>query len=221
MDKQLLDRIRKCMALGRSSNEHEAAAALAKARALMEEHGISDADLALAELEEATARASRTQRPPRWESHLCHAVRRALGVDVILIGEGDRTYIGRGALPEIAAYAFSVLFRRLKAARAEYIKTQLKRCKPGRKRARADIFCEAWALAVYRKVAALAPEREPDPHFEQFLARRYPHAVTVMGRAAQIKGKGAWDDYSRGFSSGRSVELNNAVSGGTAPLAIG
>ena len=40
IDKALLAKIRKCLALARSANEHEAAAALAKARQLMEEHGV-------------------------------------------------------------------------------------------------------------------------------------------------------------------------------------
>lgn len=39
---KVLDKIRKCLALSTSSNEHEAAAALRQARKLMDAHGITD-----------------------------------------------------------------------------------------------------------------------------------------------------------------------------------
>lgn len=68
IDKQLLLKIRKCLSLAKSANEHEAAAALAKARELMEMHGISDDDLAMAEIEEATARSTRNVRPTKSTS---------------------------------------------------------------------------------------------------------------------------------------------------------
>lgn len=90
IDKALLAKIRKCFALASSANEHEAAAALAKARALMEEHGITPEQLAMADVAEASARASRTKTPPRWENYLCAAVRRALGVQAFLSDKGDR-----------------------------------------------------------------------------------------------------------------------------------
>lgn len=51
MDKAVLERVRKLLALGQSSNPHEAAAAMGHAQKLMREHGISDADLRLADFE--------------------------------------------------------------------------------------------------------------------------------------------------------------------------
>lgn len=220
MDKALLAKIRKCLALARSSNEHEAAAALAKARALMDEHGITDAQIAMAEVDEATARASRTVKPPKWESYLCRTVERALGVAAFIDARGDRTFVGRGPAPEIAAYAFAVLFRQLKRARADYVAGQLKRCKPGRKRQRADIFSEGWASAVYRKIAELMPERAPDALVDQYLAERHPGLVSINSRSAAMKGRGVWDDYARGHSAGRAVDLNQGVGGAQAPLMI-
>lgn len=219
-DRSIIDKIRKLLALAKGSTEHEAAAALAKAREMMDAFGVSDAHIAMAEIEEATARASRTQKPPRWESYLCQSVRRALGVDVFINVDGDRTYVGRAPAAEIAAYAFAVLFRQLKAARAEYIASQLKRCKPGRKRQRADIFCEGWAMAVYRKVAELMPEREQEEIIGQYLAERYPHLVEVGSRSAKIKGRGATDDYWRGHSAGRNVNLNVGLGASAAPAQI-
>ncbi|MBB5987429.1 DUF2786 domain-containing protein [Sphingobium lignivorans] len=192
MDKALLAKIRKCLALARSANEHEAAA----------------------------ARASRTVKPPKWEALLCQAVRRALGVIVFLDARGDRTYVGRAPAPEIAAYAFAVLFRQLKAARADYIARHLKRCKPGRKRQRADIFCEGWASSVYRKIADLLPERPEDGLVSQYLAERHPGLVQVDVRGAAMKGRSVWDDWSRGHSAGSKVDLHTGVGGSAAPLML-
>lgn len=46
----LMAKIKKCLALAQSANEHEAALALEKARALMEEHGVSAEDLQLSDV---------------------------------------------------------------------------------------------------------------------------------------------------------------------------
>ncbi len=221
MDKALLDKIRKCLALGRSSNEHEAAAAIAKARALMDEHGLTEADVAMAEISEASARASRTRKPPRWEVALSATVCRALAVTSILDEFGDRTFVGRGPSAEIASYAFGVLFRSLKAERAAYIKKHLKRCKPGRKRQRADIFCEAWAFSVFGKVRALFPEPVEDKVVGQYLAARYPDLVSIEVRKAKISGGGVSGDLAHGSISGSKVDLNVGVQGSAdAPRAL-
>ncbi|MEO7691296.1 MAG: DUF2786 domain-containing protein [Sphingomonas sp.] len=217
--KQLLEKIRKCLALAASANEHEAAAALAKARALMEEHGVDQDDVAMAEVEEAAARGSRAQRPALWETILCNGVCIALDVTSFIDLARDRRFIGRGASPEIAAYAFKVLFRHLQRARAEYIAKELKRCKLARKRARADAFCEGWVRAVQRAMTALAPEHRDDPLVDQYLAVHHPGLVEVKARAAKIDGKTS-NDYWNGIARGRSVDLNKGVGVGLAPKAI-
>lgn len=219
IDRALLAKIKKCLALASSSNEHEAAAALAKARALMEEHGITDAQIAMADIEEATARASRTQRPPRWEEHLSAAVCRALNVVGFINHVGDRSFVGRGPAPEIATYAFTALFRRLKAARAEYIAKHLRRCKPGRKRQRADIYCQAWAYAVASTIEKLVQAQPEDTLIGQYLADRHPGLVTVDTRSAALKGGGVWNDYMRGHLAGSEVDLSSPI-GGTATTAM-
>lgn len=217
----LLAKIRKCLALAKSSNEHEAAAALAKARALMDEHGLSLDDIALSEMGEAKAKGTQAQRPPLWETALCLTVRHALGCKVVVGADLHRHYIGPGPAPEIASYAFSVLFRQIKAARQEYVRTHLKRCKPGRKRQRADIFCEAWALAVYSKVKALMSAVQPNPLADQYIARRFGNNLaTVDARNASTKGGRLENDYWRGHVAGHSVDLNQGVAGTARPLQL-
>lgn len=218
IDKLLLAKIRKCLALGKSSNEHEAAAALGKARELMEAHGITEAMLELAEIEEATARASRTQRPPRWENILAATICHALGVIQFIDIGGDRVFVGKGPRSEVAGYAFAVLFRKLKAARAEYVKSQLRRCKPGRKRARADHFCEGWAGSVYQTVRELMPEPVEDLALRQWLAVQYPNLVSINARAATAKR--AENDYWRGHVLGEAENIHVGVGAAAAPLAL-
>lgn len=219
INKALLQKIKKCLALASSANEHEAAAALAKARALMEEHGIDDEQLELADVGEATARGNRSVRPALWENLLVAVVCHALSVTSFIDARGDRCFIGRDPRPEVATYAFVVLSRQLKAARKEYIATRLKRCKPGRKRARADVFCQAWSTALLIKIRKLIPEPADDAAIGQYLALAYPHLVETNSRTA--KAKRSDGDYWAGRSAGHAVDLNIGVGASASPLAIG
>jgi len=207
----LLAKIKKCLALAASATEHEAAAALGMARKLMDEYGVDQIELDLADVAEADARGSGNSVPAEWESYLVSAVERALTVEVILIPHSGWRFIGLAPAPEIASYAFLVLFRQLKKARAEYIGTELRRCTVARKRKRADVFCEGWASAVYRKIAALNPNRELHPFVRAFLAERYPRLDQVEARAAALTGAVAARDRGNGYDAGRSVSLHRGV----------
>jgi hypothetical protein len=116
MNKTVLAKIKKCLALARSANEHEAATALAKACELMDQHGIDEEDIGLGDVAEAIARASRTIKPPLWEGMLSATVCHAVGVRCLINRDGDRVFVGVQSRAEIAGYAFSVLFRQLARA---------------------------------------------------------------------------------------------------------
>jgi len=217
----LLKRIKKCLALAKSGNEHEAAAALAKAREMMDEYAVSAEEIELADVLEAPVKGSGAQRPALWENILCATVRRALCVDVVLSGS-ERIYIGRGAAPEIATYAFAVLFRQLKSARQAYVRSVLKRCGPARKRQRADVFCQAWASAVFSKIAALMPKAELDPLIGKYIEKRFGELGEVQSRQASNKGRRTDGDYWAGRDAGSTVELSQGLGGSaSAPALIG
>ncbi len=56
MDKErILEKIKKCLALSKSANEHEAAQALKQAQALMREYGITDIEVELSAVTETGA----------------------------------------------------------------------------------------------------------------------------------------------------------------------
>ncbi|MEA4838055.1 MAG: DUF2786 domain-containing protein, partial [Rhodospirillaceae bacterium] len=63
----IIAKIKKLLALSKSSNEHEAALALAKAKELMEAHSLTDAIIRTADVSEANAAASVKSAPSEWE----------------------------------------------------------------------------------------------------------------------------------------------------------
>ncbi|WP_336958725.1 DUF2786 domain-containing protein [Sphingobium aquiterrae] len=205
--KAILNKIRKCLALAKSANEHEAAAALAKAQALMREYGIDQGDVAF---DKATARGNGAHRPPNWEGILLDAVTRAIPCEVIL-HSGKFLFIGRAPSAELAAYAFAVLHRQLKRARTEYTRTRLKRVRPGRKTARADLFCEGWASTVRRKISALNPHEHHDQALQDYVTGRFRTVPVETRDAGRVDSRTAGNDYFSGVASGRGAELNKPM----------
>lgn len=227
---KILDKIRKCMALSASSNEHEAAAALRQARALMEKHGITDADVLAAEAGEMAAKAGVASRPTSWESRLAYYTASIFGCQVVFrpgLAWADRAgqwvFIGTGARYEVAKYCFEVLLRQVKRARAEHIKTTLRRCKAATKTRRADLFCEGWVQSAVCKVDELAlPEREQQA-LDAYLQQRYPAlgSLNAINRTSKKDlTTSEWLDYLRGLKSGMAAELNRGVGANAAPLAL-
>ena len=217
----LLARIRKCMKLAASANEHEAAAALAKARELMDQYGVDESDVVLLDVGEAVAAASlAARRPPMWALILIRSVTRAIPSHALL-GSTGVTFIGLSPAPEVASYAFVVLHRQLRRARAEYIRTQLKRCSLQRKRARADVFCEGWASAIFQAVVRLHPKTPLDPLVRRYLDERHAGLASVSGRAAGVSGQVAANDRARGREQGGSVNIHQGVGHAAPTLRLG
>lgn len=154
MDKEkVLDKIKKCLALGESANEHEAAQAIRQAQILMKKYGISEMDVELSAVtEKGVACASSL---PTWHQVLIAQCAKAFGVECYQKtqwGLAEARFFGIGIKPELAAYTYEVLLRQLKKERREYIKNELKAVRLTRnKTARADQFCTGWVYAIVKK----------------------------------------------------------------------
>lgn len=211
----LIDRIRKCLALAKSANEHEAAAAMAKAQKLMRDHNLGLGDV---EFDEATARGNGcSAKPPLWETSLIIAVKLAFPCHAFL-DDGCWKFVGRAPSAELGAYAFTVLHRQLKAARAEHIRTRLRRVRPGRKTARADEYCEGWMVAILSKLRKLAVAREPDQKLAEHVRDRY-HLVPLEDNRRKVSGS-AGNDYWHGYNAGRAADLHRPMTGRDGPVLI-
>jgi hypothetical protein len=227
--KAIFGKIKKCMALSASSNEHEAEAALRQARALMEKYGIDNEDVLAYEACEEHAKSGSKRKPVDWEGALASKVAESFGCRIIFKSSGFFNdsgrwcFIGCGAAPEISAYAFQVLHRQCKRARTEHISTKLNRCKQATKTRRADLFCEGWISAVAGKIAALAGNEQQTRAIEAYIAKNYPSLRSLSGRnrndGRNISGR-ELDDVAAGMRSGKNAELNRGVNGATAPLGL-
>lgn len=217
-----LDKIKKCLRLATSANPHEAAAAMRQAQALMQQFGIGQSDVDMADVMESAAVAGSKKTPAKWEAQLAHTVSKVYACKVLFVGGiGRWNFIGEMA--EVAGYTMTVLLRQVRQARRDFTLNNLKRCKVATKVRRADVFCEAWVQAVYNQVAAFAGA-ELSPAVEQYLAHHYPDLVQQKPRdrnesARRKAGVRTIGDALHGLLAAADVRLNHGMTT-AAPLAL-
>lgn len=209
MDKEsALQRIKKCLALGKSSNEHEAAQAIRHAQILMDKYGLSHSDVELAEVTEHCTRAPLTV--PQWHWNLVHLCARAFGCErwhrKISTG-GGFVFCGINGRPELASYAYEVLLRQLKTARRGYMKTELSRVRIGKnKTARADKFCEGWVANVSDTVHEFARTEAEAELLTRYKSEKY--GVMKKAKTRDIKTNIGLGDYWAGHDAADGVRLD-------------
>lgn len=216
---RIIDKVKKCLALSASSNQHEAEIALRQAQKLMAEHGISEQDVQAAEADERAAKATVTAKPASWEALLANCIAQAFGCQVIFAAgwaarRAEWRFIGCGAAAEVARYAFTVLLRQLRQARQDHIHDSLRRCKVAAKRRRADLFCTGWVRAVAGKIAAFAGSEQQTAAIASFIARRYPETASLAPtnrNAGRKLREYDYGDLQAGRQAGRNAQLNRGV----------
>lgn len=227
-----LAKIRKCLALAASDNPHEAARAMAQAQKLMQEHGVSDTDIELADVSEV-ARKAASVTAIVWDAALALLVADAFGCKS-LRATGKRlqhgltfkryanwVFVGIGSATEVAAYAYEVLVRQCAKARRHHMAEQSSRCKPATRTARGDAFALGWVKGVSDLVSRLAGSTAQDARIATYMQQRWPEmtGLKVKDRAAGRNVK--LDSRMAGYSQGRNAQLHGAVGGIGEVLRIG
>ena len=222
---KIMDKIKKCLSLSTSNNEHEAEAALRQARKLMEAHSITEVDIQAAEAEERRARSGARAQPANWETILAVKTGDAFGCQVIFSGhwnhKGEWCFVGCGAAPEVSHYAFTVLHRQAKRARECYIKAKLKRCKVATKTRRADLFSDGWVRSVVGTISTFAGNEQQSAAIGAYMDKHHPVLGTLKARDrsdGRTLRDHDYNDYAAGDLSGRDVQLNRAMGGQASQL---
>jgi len=225
-DEQIIARIRKCLALSKSGNEHEAAAALRQASKMMSMHAISDVDILASEATEESTKARSKSRPVRWEIALAQIIAGAFGCQYLFAGgkyvkQGQWLFVGCGSAPEIARYAFEVLMRQVLRARKEYIKNRLLLYTAATKTRRADLFCQGWIVSASEKVSSLAVNDSHKRSIDAYLKKNHSSMCEKNVKASNKKlSQADIVDLQRGARSGESAIIHMGVDGHRSPLAL-
>lgn len=217
---KILEKIKKCLALSKSSNANEAAAALRQAQKLMQQHNINSDDVELSSIKESQCAAGNAQVLPRWHSFLASTIEKAFGVKAIysrgIAGwiKSRMHFIGVDSQPEIAGYAYEVLLRQVKKERAEHVKKQT-RCKAATKTRRGDLFAESWVYAVHSAVVEFAQPDSTKALIQKHIDLKNPNLTRAKIRSHSDKTIKDADFRSAdaGYEAGKKVQLNRAMNG--------
>lgn len=224
---KILDKIAKCMALAASGNEHEAAAALRQAQALMKSHKVTQDEMLSLEITEDRAKSDAYRTPPNWENVLASKIAKMFGCRLVFdVGgmpgpsfDSCWTYVGVAPGPQVAAYAMSVLYRQAKRARAEHVAT-LKRFKRKNKIAKADLFCDGWVAAATAAIDPWVSSQAGKDAMDAYFRLTYPSLGQLLAanrNAGRDLSRRDLESYHAGRDAGRKAELNRGIAG-SAPV---
>jgi len=223
-----IQKIKKCLALSKSANQHEAASALRHAQALMEKYNIDVDDAELLGIVNAEILGSGSQKPPVFESMLAQSIAKLMDCKVFLSYQMNRRsstskviavwhFAGFDPAPEIASYAFDVLYRQLKKARTTFINTTLKRVQiRANKVKRADMFCEGWVLEASEQARRIKPNTEKLKQIEAHI-KKTTELTTFKPKNRNEKTRDSSrsrNDYWSGRQAGKEAQINHGMNAG-------
>jgi hypothetical protein len=228
-------KIKHCLALSSSSNEHDAAAAMRQAKKLMDKYRLTETDLQLSDVGKSDGDVEKSALK-RWERELSAIVAEAFNCQSFrvrawspqrLCATWKMTFIGVSPAHEIAKYAFDTLHTKATLARREYVAQLKRRALPGKSpETRGDHFALAWVYEVSQKLAAIAPQPDDiDASGERALVtiRQSEDALIESYVKSMTEGRGATQartppkakinpaDWVSGAVAGRKTELNHGI----------
>lgn len=220
-----LRKIKKCLSVAkdRAADPNIAAGAMRQAQALMAEFGLDAEDARLTEAAQESC-STRTNAHPRWEAMLASEIAEAFGCDLLwtrarrvggsrMITQTGLVFVGIGAAPKIAGYAWDVLSRQCAKARLAHIRAQPGRCKPITLTARGDVFAEGWVIAATSKLQKIGGSEAQRVLIENYMAAAFPHTTSFKPPSRSVGRNVSHGDLSKGYAAGLGAQLDPGVSG--------
>jgi len=224
MDKQtVLEKIKKCLALSKSANEHEAAQAMKQAQAMMKKYEIDAVDVVLSEVSEQKVDRKMAIKLANWQWSVANMIADVFGCQSYQLGDTMMFY-GIGNRAEISAYAFDVVYRQISAGRRKFLKTCRAR-KPAHRTYLADQFCNGWIMGAWGVVKKFEMSAEEKAIMDGYKKKEYPNMG--VARVRDVKSsilQGSEMEYealTKGVESGKQVQLHHAVNGAEGVKQIG
>jgi hypothetical protein len=214
-------KIKKLFALSKSPNANEAAAALEMAQKLMEEYGLIKSDIPTLEVNEGESPRAGGNTPPQYEINLAVSIAEAFGCHVLmsrklgkdLVYRNTYQFIGVEYRPEVASYIATVLFRKLRRARADYIKSLCRVRSRITKIKRGDVFSRGWVSTVTAKLNACSVPEEEKMAVELYMKKQHPDLTSISGIDRGSVKKYEHADWHYGREAGSGVEIQHGLKG--------
>lgn len=176
MNEKYLRKIKKCLDLASSSNPHEAAAALQKAKMYMQKYGLSEDDIEFISLGKTQSSEPIPSAMPKYISNLIFKIGQlyqSSGFSHREAGKKQKCYaifVGSKSNSALAAYTFDVVYRLLKKARREY-SSSLDSDRKAWKNRMVKIFCESWVYKVCENLEMDNLPEETSKKHNEFLTK--------------------------------------------------
>ena len=203
---RVIRKIKHCLALSASSNEHEAAAAMRQAQKLMAKYRLTETQVNLSDVGMAHGAQAKSKRET-WECLLstvvgevfeCRPLTSITWCSRSLRRVEKAVFVGVRPAPEIAKYAYDTLHRQCVIARKAYTDKVRRGELPTSKaspKTRGNHFALYWVGEVRGKLLALVPTGEESP--EQ--TERDSHALIAIKQ----KNDQLIDDYIKSQTDGK------------------
>lgn len=209
---KLLDRVRKCLALSKSSNEHEAAAALRQAQKIMAAHGIDEDEVGLALYASDFVDHDDYEyglKKPMLITCVIDLMQRAFGVSAVWEKSPDNKhrirYFGEKSGVMLAVHSHTVVYRAVNASWRRHLKDNphLK----GVRDARAS-FARGWCAAVVGKIQDLSPSGDKAAAIKKKKEQQYGQSLS----SAEIGTKSVFRSLIEdGARAGAEFSINRPV----------
>jgi hypothetical protein len=223
MDKktQVIDKIRKLLALSNSTNEHEAALAASHAQRLLSEHNLAMADIEPDNKPQSADKVEATvsKTLPKWVRHLSAGVCTAFDCQAIhnpVVGK--MTFIGVGADVQIAAYTFAYLDKTVRKLCANYMKHHVNDNVANRQR---ELMRQSYYLGAVSTISSRLREQKVQtpitpgalvPIKEGLIKRAMSDlgpTRTVMSRRSYVNSNA----YTKGQEDGQQIGMYKGITG--------
>jgi len=216
---RVLNRIKKLLALSKSTNSNESATALEMAQRLIKEYEISYDLVSDIEISENKIETHSGKKPPYFEMILVGNIADAFGCEAAYgyrrLREAcspvyGHTFVGVSHRAEVASYMADVLLRKLKKARTDYVKSLSRVRLRKNKTKRADDFCIGWVMSVSSKLSEFTNTEAEKSAISAFIEKLdWEKNLQTLKRGEIDYDK----DYIKGSLAGDGVELHHGVKG--------
>lgn len=221
-----VDKIKKCLDLAASSNEHEAARALQMAQNLMKKYGLCDSDIAISGYGDECSKEAVQQKPKLYVTMLMNVLERGFGVRSIYTNRPNSKgvckqyalFLGETHAASLAAYSFDVCLTAIKLARRGFAKTIHKNCKPKTREARLDAFSVGFVTSISNNLPSMPISPEKESSIKLYQDKKFGSLTTIGSRDTTKNMKGRSRDrldscINSGVSAGNNFSIYQPVNG--------